>query len=336
MLPVLSPIVRIGGDLVLVEQDLARRGEQLGALVLDRPRVRARLLDERRHDAGDGVVRQAPLRGELQQRQVVALGDRAQPLELLGAGLDPAVGAERAVVARREGVAGLDVVPEQAAVVDDARHDVDVVLARGAQAQLGRPGLERVEDDHRPVDQLAEALEAVDDVQREAVGGARRDAEAAGEALVADGAQRLPDGLARVAGAVGVVQQQQVEGVDPEALEAALGRHPHVVGVPVRPAQARVGEARVALGALALALVEVVPDRADDADAVAVGAGERAAEQAVGLARAVGVGGQQRVQAVARGQQRLEALLADRLAEMQVAAAAPGADRGVGGRAHAA
>ena len=114
------------------------------------------------------------------------------------------------------------------------------------------------------------------------------------EPVVADGAQRLPDGLARVAGAVGVVQQQQVEGVDPDPLEAALGGHPHVVGVlgPARPAQARVGEARVALGALALALVEVVPDRADDADAVAVGAGERAAEQAVGLARAVGVGGE--------------------------------------------
>ena len=166
--------------------------------------------------------------------------------------------------------------------------------------------------------------------------GPGRDAEAAGQALVADGAQRLPDGLARVAGAVGVVQQQQVERVDPEPLEAALGRHPHVVGVGVRPAQARVGEARVALRALALALVEVVPDRADDADAVAVGARQRAAEQAVGLAGAVGVGGQQRVEAVAGRQQRLEARLVDRLAEMQVAAAAPGADRGVGGRAHAA
>ena len=73
----------------------------------------------------------------------------------------------------------------------------------------------------------------------------------------------------RVAGAVGVVQQQQVELVDAAALEAALGRHPQVARVLLRAAQARVGEAREALGAVALALVEVVTDGADDADLLA-------------------------------------------------------------------
>ena len=41
----------------------------------------------------------------------------------------------------------------------------------------------------------------------------------------------LPDGVARVADAVGVVQQQQVEALDAAALEAALGGHANVVGV---------------------------------------------------------------------------------------------------------
>ena len=69
----------------------------------------------------------------------------------------------------------------------------------------------------------AEALEAVDDVEREAVGGAGRDAEQAREAGVAQRGHALPDRLVRVAGAVGVVQQQQVEAVGADALEAALG-----------------------------------------------------------------------------------------------------------------
>ena len=89
--------------------------------------------------------------------------------------------------------------------------------------------------------------------------------------VLAQRGHALPDRGARVAGAVGVVQQQHVEGVDAQALERALGRHPQVGGVLVRAAQARVGEAREALGALALALVEVVADRADQRVVVAVG-----------------------------------------------------------------
>ena len=80
----------------------------------------------------------------------------------------------------------------------------------------------------------------------------------------------LPDGLAGVAGAVGVVQQQQVEALDAAALEAALGRHAQVAGVVARTAQRSIGEARKALRRRALALVEVVTDRADEAVGVAV------------------------------------------------------------------
>jgi len=61
------------------------------------------------------------------------------------------------------------------------------------------------------------------------------------------------------------VEQQDVEAVDAQALEAALGRHPHVVGVAVRAPQARVGEAGKALRAVALALVEVVSYGPNDA-----------------------------------------------------------------------
>ena len=156
--------------------------------------------------------------------------------------------------------------------------------------------------------------------------GPGRHAERAREPLVAQLAQRLPD-LGRLEpAAVGVVQQQQVEGVGAAALEAALGGHAQVVAVLVRAAQARVGEAREALRALALALVEVVADRADERVVVARHAGQRAAEQRVGLARAVGVGRDHRVDAVAGPQQRLEALVRDRLAEAHEAPAAPGAD----------
>ena len=88
------------GDVGLGEALLGQRRE-LGALLLDRPRRRPGLLDQGRGDAVDRRVGEVPLAGELHRRQPGALGDRAHPLELLEAGLDPALGAERAVVALR-------------------------------------------------------------------------------------------------------------------------------------------------------------------------------------------------------------------------------------------
>ena len=67
--------------------------------------------------------------------------------------------------------------------------------------------------------------------------------------------------------------------VGAEPLQAALGRHPQVVGVLVRAAQARVGEAREAARPVALALVEVVADGADQAVVLARHARQRPAEQ---------------------------------------------------------
>ena len=117
----------------------------------------------------------------------------------------------------------------------------------------------------------------------------------------------------------------------PQALQAPLGGHADVVRVRLGSAQARVGEARKALGSLALALVEVVPDRADQAVVLARHPLERSPKQAVGLAGAVGVGGDDRVDPLAGAQQREQALVLQRLAEVHEAPAAPGADRGGGG-----
>ena len=80
---------------------------------------------------------------------------------------------------------------------------------------------------------------------------------------LAQAGHRLPDGGRGVADAVGVVQEQDVEVVDAAALEAALGRLAQVARVLARRAVGR-GEAREALGAVALRAVEVVADRADE------------------------------------------------------------------------
>jgi hypothetical protein len=125
------------------------------------------------------------------------------------------------------------------------------------------------------------------------------------------------------------VQQQQVERVGADALQRALGRHAEVARVRVGAAQRRVGEAREALRPLALAFVEVVPDRADEAERVALHALDRATEQPVRLALPVGVGGQDRVDPVPGLDQREEPLVIQRLAEVHEPPAAPGAEGGV-------
>ena len=123
------------------------------------------------------------------------------------------------------------------------------------------------------------------------------------------------------------MQQQQVEALGAAALEAALGGHADVAGVGALPAQPGVGEAGVALGALARALVEVVADGAHQAVVLAVDPGQRLAERPVGLSGAVGVGGDHRVDALARPQQREQPAVLERLAEAHEASAAPRSDR---------
>ena len=66
---------------------------------------------------------------------------------------DPSGGTENAMVLLAEGVARFDIVVEKAAVIDDAGDDVDVVLLGGGQAKVARPRLQRVQDDHGPIDE---------------------------------------------------------------------------------------------------------------------------------------------------------------------------------------
>ena len=67
--PVLSPISRIFATCSGSSLHSIGTRRKLGALVLDRPRIRAGLLDQRRRNAGDGGVGEVPLAGELHRRE---------------------------------------------------------------------------------------------------------------------------------------------------------------------------------------------------------------------------------------------------------------------------
>jgi hypothetical protein len=65
-----------------------------------------------------------------------------------------------AVVAIAEFVAGIDVIVEQAAVIDHAGQDIDAVLFRRGKHVLAGPGLEGIQNDHRPVHAVAESAQS--------------------------------------------------------------------------------------------------------------------------------------------------------------------------------
>ena len=169
--------------------------------------------------------------------EAVPLGDRAQQLEPVAAVADPSGGPKGAVVLRRQLALVGHVTVEDAAVIDHARDGAHVVPLEGRQHEARRPGLERAEDDHRPVDAVAEALEAVDEVEREPVRRAGSDPDRTGQTLLAQAGHRAPDVLGGVPEAVRVVQHQQVEVVAAAPLEAALGGRAQVVGVAAPIAQ---------------------------------------------------------------------------------------------------
>ena len=92
------------------------------------------------------------------------------------------------------------------------------------------------------------------------------------------------------------------------------------------------GEARVPARARPLPVVDVVADGAGQRVVVARQPGQRAPDELVGGARAVGVGGQHGVDLRVGRQQRLEARLVELLAEAHEAPAAPGPQRRVSDR----
>jgi hypothetical protein len=75
--------------------------------------------------------------------------------------LDPAFRSVGPVVAGFELVAGqAEIAVKHAAVIDHAGHHLDAVFLAGGQRESHRPGLERIENEHRPIDEFAEAFEA--------------------------------------------------------------------------------------------------------------------------------------------------------------------------------
>ena len=110
-----------------------------------------------------------------------------------------------------EGMAGKDVVMKQSAVIDHARDQIDVMLACRRKAKLTGPGLQRIEDDHCPIDKRAKALETKDQIEGKAISGSGCDAEAFGEALIPQTFHAGPDEIVGIPGGIGIVQQEQIE-----------------------------------------------------------------------------------------------------------------------------
>src|SRR5687767_14728254 len=89
--------------------------------------------------------------------------------------LDPAGRAKCPMIACAESMTRLHVIMKKAPVIDNAGDQFDLLLAGGWQHQRTRPRLERVKNDHRPVEQWTKTFETKDQVESEPVCGARGD-----------------------------------------------------------------------------------------------------------------------------------------------------------------
>lgn len=121
--------------------------------------------------------------------------DGAHGVDFFVSMFDPSLGAEGPMISRSEMVAGFDVSVKEAAVIDDASDEIDIVFFGGGEAESGGPGFKGVEDDHGPVDIVAEFFVALDDVEGEAVGGSRSDSECFGCVLLFERAEAVPYGF---------------------------------------------------------------------------------------------------------------------------------------------
>ena len=286
-----------------------------------------RFLDESGHHAFHGALREIPQAGELLHGEAVFLCDGADFFQFFTGVLHPASGAEGAVVAIAEGVAGMNVVMENAAVIDDSGEDVHAVFFCCRQDVLAGPGLQRIEDDHRPVHAVAKALKAIDHVQREAVGWAWGDPETVGETLGFKGGHGIPDDLACVGDGVWIVQKEAVKLRGLAALQGLLCGHRQVTFVFIWAAQAGLRKAWVALGPSAQAGVEIVTDDADEAVFIAGDALQGFAQHGVRTTGAVDIRGDEGTDALIEGlaDHFRVALIVQHLAEVHKFAAAPGA-----------
>ena len=164
---------------------------------------------------------------------------------------------------------------ENAAVIDHACDELDLVTEGRRENQSAGPRLQRAQDDHGPVDEGAEAFETLDQVQRESVGRAWRHSEGPCQAGIAQGLHSVPDPVAGVARMVGIVEEDEVELVDLTPLQRFLGGHPQVGGVVGRHPQTGLGEARESLRAIAPCRVEIMSDATHEAVTLARHPGQR-------------------------------------------------------------
>ena len=80
-------------------------------------------------------------------------------------------------------------------MINHASDDADLVFFGSWQTQSPRPRFQGVENDHGPIEQAFEALEALDQVQGESIGWAWRDPEERLDRLARRLGRRLAEGL---------------------------------------------------------------------------------------------------------------------------------------------
>ncbi len=122
-----------------------------------------------------------------------------------------------------ERVTGQHIVVEEATIIHDTGDQLDIVLRGRVQNELARPGLHRAQNDHRPVDQIGKALDAADQIKGKTVcrSGCHAECSCQARRLARPPSHPTPkDSL--IARQVGIVQQQQIEALGADALQASL------------------------------------------------------------------------------------------------------------------
>src|SRR5438874_13385055 len=110
----------------------------------------------------------------------MGFGDHAHSIDFFGTRFDPSSGTKCPVITRRKLVARFDVVVKKTAVIDHPRDDFRSGLLRGRKAETTGPRLERIENDHGPIDQTLKSFEAKNEVERKSVCRSRGNTELAG------------------------------------------------------------------------------------------------------------------------------------------------------------
>ena len=152
----------------------SRHRRKIPNLVLNRPRILPSLLNERRHQARHRRLRQIPQPSQLQGAQPVLLRNRPHPVNLRTPSLHPTRRPIRPVIPRPEHMPGPNIPMEQPTIIHHPRQHLHPELLRRRQHQSTRPRLQRIQNQHRPVNQLTVPLETVNQIIRKPIRRPRR------------------------------------------------------------------------------------------------------------------------------------------------------------------